>query len=239
MHELKGPVPAHIAVVLDGNRRFASRLMKTPWMGHVWGARKVREFLGWCRDAGVRHATLYAFSVQNFARPRKEFDYLMKLFEKEFRAIADPKHDAHKYGVRVRFLGRIHLLPAAVRAAIRAAEKATARYSNYFVNIAVAYGGQEEITDAMRDVAEKVRSGKLDPSDINENTIRHSLYTNGAPYPDMILRTGGEHRLSNFLLWQGAYSELVFIKKTWPELTKRDFVNAIKDFQSRERRFGA
>jgi tritrans,polycis-undecaprenyl-diphosphate synthase [geranylgeranyl-diphosphate specific] len=232
-------MPAHIAVILDGNRRFAKRLMRTPWMGHIWGSRKVHDFLGWCREVGVRHATLYAFSVQNFSRPRKEFDYLMKLFEKEFRAIANPKHDVHKYGVRVKFMGRLNLLPSAVRAAIRTAEKATARYSNYFVNIAVAYGGQEEITDAVRKVAQRVSKGELSPSKINEDTVRHSLYTNGAPYPDMILRTGGEHRLSNFLLWQGAYSELVFIDKPWPAFTKGDFLNAIRDFQSRERRFGA
>lgn len=236
---LAGRIPSHIAVILDGNRRFAKKLMKAPWMGHAWGARKVRDFLGWCRDLGIRYATLYAFSIQNFNRPKKEFDYLMRLFEKEFNAIADPKHDAHKYGVRVRFLGRVSMLPAAVQAAIRTAEKATARYTNYFVDIAVAYGGQEEITDAVRGLAMKVANGTLKPVAINEEMIRHSLYTDGTPYPEMILRTGGERRLSNFLLWQSAYSELVFVDRTWPDLKKSDFVSAVRDFQSRERRFGS
>jgi len=236
---LAGRVPSHIAVILDGNRRFAKKLMRAPWMGHAWGAKKTRDFLGWCRDLGVKYATLYAFSIQNFDRPKKEFDYLMKLFEKEFRAIADPKHDAHKYGIRVHFLGRISMLPAAVQAAVRTAEKATARYKNYFVNIAVAYGGQEEITDTVKTLAMKVAKGTLKPAAINEEMVRHSLYTDGTPYPEMVLRTGGEHRLSNFLLWQSAYSELVFIDKPWPQLDRNDFIGAIRDFQSRERRFGA
>jgi len=235
----EGPIPAHIAVILDGNRRFAKKLMRAPWMGHVWGAKKVREFLGWCRELGIKYATLYAFSIQNFNRPKKEFDYLMKLFEKDFRSITDPKHDVHKYGVRVRFLGRIGMLPPAVQAAIRAAEKATARYTNYFVNIAVAYGGQEEITDAVKGLAVKVAKGLLKPAAINEELIRHSLYTDGTPYPEMIIRTGGERRLSNFLLWQSAYSELVFIDRAWPDIRKNDFVGAMKEFQARERRFGA
>jgi len=234
-----GHIPTHIAVILDGNRRFARKLMRAPWMGHVWGSRKVREFLGWCRDLGIKYATLYAFSIQNFNRPKKEFDYLMRLFEKEFNAIADPKHDAHKYGVHVRFLGRVTMLPAAVQAAIRTAEKATARYTNYFVNIAVAYGGQEEITDAIKGLAVKVAKGMLKPAAINEELIRHSLYTDGTPYPEMVLRTGGESRLSNFMLWQSAYSELVFIKKPWPQLTKNDFTDAVREFQLRERRFGS
>ena len=235
----EGQIPVHLAVVLDGNRRFAKKLMRAPWMGHVWGSKKVREFLGWCRELGIKYATLYAFSIQNFNRPKKEFDYLMKLFEKEFRSIADPKHDAQKHGVHVRFLGRINMLPAAVQAAIRLAEKSTAKYTNYFLNIAVAYGGQEEITDAVKGLAVKVARGTLKPAAINEDLIRHSLYTDGTPYPEMVLRTGGERRLSNFLLWQSAYSELVFVDKPWPQLTRSDFIGAMKEFQNRERRFGA
>ncbi len=239
MTEPAGQIPNHIAVILDGNRRFARRLMRVPWMGHAWGAKKARHFLKWCRDLGVKYVTLYAFSTQNFKRPKKEFDYLMKLFEREFRAIANPKDDAHRYGVRIRFMGRLNLLPVAVRAAMRTAEKATRRYKNYFVNVAIAYGGQEEITDAVKKLARKAAAGKLKPGHINEETVRHSLYTNGSPYPDMVLRTGGDHRVSNFLLWQSAYSELIFTKKTWPEIKKADLEKAIREFQSRERRFGA
>ncbi len=227
-----------MAVILDGNRRLAKRLMKRPWKGHEWGSRKVTDFLRWCRDLGIKYATLYSFSIQNFARPKKEFNFLMKLFKKEALAVLDKKHDAHKYKVRIRAIGRIHLLPKDVQEAIRKAEEATKNYKNYFVNIAVAYGGQEEITDAVKEIAKNVSGGLIGPENVNEELIRHSLYTDGTPYPDLIIRTGGEQRISNFLLWQGAYSELAFVKKMWPEFTKRDFVKVLEDYQNRERRFG-
>ena len=233
------PVPLHIGVIMDGNRRFAKRLMKQPWKGHEWGSEKAREFLGWCREMGVRHITMYAFSVQNFNRPKKEFDYIMKLFEQEFKQIlVDMEHDAHKYKVRIRFLGRIHMLPKNLQALFKKVEDATQNYNNYFLNLAIAYGGQEEITDAVIKIARELSAGLIKPNAINEELIRHSLYTNGQPYPDLIIRTGGERRLSNFMLWQGAYSELFFIDKMWPEITKRDFKKAVGDYQSRQRKFG-
>ncbi len=231
-------VPTSIGIILDGNRRLAKRLMKRPWEGHEFGVKKVKEFLHWCRELGIRYVTLYSFSIQNFNRPKYEFNFLMKLFKKEFSAFSDPEHDVHKYGIKVKAIGRLWLLPKDLQRIIKRAEKLTEKYKNYFLNIAIAYGGQEEITDAIKELAKKVLKGVIKPSSINEKLIEGSLYTDGAPYPDLIIRTGGEQRLSNFLLWQSAYSELSFSKKMWPEFTKLDFLKIIKDFQNRDRRFG-
>jgi tritrans,polycis-undecaprenyl-diphosphate synthase [geranylgeranyl-diphosphate specific] len=228
----------HIGVILDGNRRFAKRLMKEPWKGHQWGGEKVKELLSWCKEANIHTATLYSFSVQNFSRPKAEFEFLMKNFEKEFLKIAeDSNHVAHKDKVKVKAIGRLWMLPEFVQKAIKKAEEATSKYNDYHLNIAIAYGGQEEITDAMTKIGEQIKAGKIQPSDIDENTIKKFLYT-GQPYPDLILRTGGEKRLSNFMAWQSAYSELAFTEKLWPELQKQDFFNVLKDFHVRERRFG-
>ena len=231
-------VPVSIGIILDGNRRLAKRLMKRPWKGHEWGAKKVHQFLHWCKDLGIKYVTLYSLSVQNLNRPKIEFNYLMNLFKKEFLDVRNPDHDAHKFKARIRALGRIHLLPKDLQNAIRIAEKATEKYDNFFENFAIAYGGQEEITDAIVKISKMVSEGKIKTGQINESLIKNQLYTNGTPYPDLIIRTGGDKRLSNFLLWQGAYSELIFIDKMWPEITKKDLVNAIKEYQRRERRFG-
>ncbi len=231
-------MPQHVAIILDGNRRFAKRLMKKPWEGHNWGAKKVRELMKWCSEKKLHYITLYSFSIQNMERPKKEFEFLMKLFEREFKEIAKPDHEVHEYGIKVNVIGRINLLPKNVRDAIKSAENATKNYNNYFLNLALAYGGQEEITDAVRKIAKDVAANKIKTKQINENLIRKNLYAGDIPYPDMIIRTGGEKRLSNFLLWQCAYSELFFIDKMWPEITKKDFFKALKDFEKRKRRFG-
>lgn len=231
-------VPVHIGIILDGNRRFAKRLMMQPWKGHEWGAEKVRELLRWCKGTGVKYLTLYSLSEENYkSRPKQELDFLLNIFEKEFVAITKKSHDAHKNKVRVKVIGRTNILPKKLQDAIKAAEESTKNYKNYFLNLAIAYGGQQEITDGVIKIAKKILSG-LKPEQINEDLVRRSLYTNGAPYPDMIIRTGGEKRLSNFLLWQSAYSELFFVDKMWPEFTKDDFLSAIAEFGERQRRFG-
>lgn len=236
---MEGKVPAHIGIILDGNRRFAKRLMLQPWKGHEWGAEKVRELLRWCKGTGVKYLTLYSLSIQNYiSRPKEEMKYLLGIFEKEFNEIAKKSHEAHENKVRVKVIGRTNILPRSLQSAIAKAEESTKNYKNYFLNLAIAYGGQEEITDAIIGIAKKVSAGTIKPEQINEDLIRHSLYTNGAPYPDMIIRTGGEKRLSNFLLWQSAYSELFFVDKMWPDFTKDDFLSAIEEFKQRQRRFG-
>ncbi len=236
---MEAKTPVHIGIILDGNRRFARRLMVQPWKGHEWGSEKVRELLKWCKGTGVKYLTLYSLSEENYrSRPKEELAFLLKMFEREFKAITKKTHDAHESGVRVKVIGRTNILPKSLQGAIAAAEESTKNYKNYFLNLAIAYGGQQEITDAMIKIAKKVSSGAINPEQINEDLVRHSLYTNGAPYPDMIIRTGGEKRLSNFLLWQSAYSELFFADKMWPEFTKEDFLSAIEEFKNRQRRFG-
>jgi len=228
----------HLGIILDGNRRLARRLMKQRFMGHEWGAKKVRELLGWCRELGIKYVTLYSFSIQNFSRPKLEFNYLMKIFKREALDILNKNHDVHKYKTRVKAIGRLYLLPKDVRDAIRKAEEATKNYKDYFLNIAIAYGGQEEIIDAVKKIAKNILKGIIKPEKINEDLIRHSLYTDGTPYPDLVIRTGGDQRLSNFLLYQSAYAELFFTSTYWPEFTKKEFFKIIEEFHQRERRFG-
>ena len=236
---LRGHVPLSIGIIMDGNRRLARRFNLKPWKGHEMGVKKLEEVLDWCSEFGIKYVTVYAFSTENFNRPRREFKMIMKLFKEEFLKIANNlKHKAHLYKVRVRGIGRREMLPDDVREAMEKAEEATKSYKDYFLNLAIAYGGQQEITDACRKVAEMVKKGRLKPDEINEKIFTHFLYLNGTPSPDLIIRTGGEHRLSNFLLWHSAYSELAFVDEMWPEFSKETFVSVLKDFQRRQRRFG-
>ena len=232
-------IPLHVAVILDGNRRFAKRLMKKPWYGHRWGAKKVKEFLKWLKEFGIKYATLYSLSLENLRkRPKKELDNILKIFEREFKKVLNPRHEVHKYGVRIRIIGRIHLLPKNLQKIFREVEKATRNYKNYFLNFAIAYGGKQEIVDAVRKIVRELKKGKLSSRKINEKVFEEHLYTNGFPPVDIMIRTGGEKRLSNFLLWQCAYAELFFVNKMWPEFTKEDFVKILKEYERRERRFG-
>src|SRR3989304_1590299 len=169
-----------IGVILDGNRRFAKRLMEQPWKGHEWGAEKVKEVLEWCRELGIKYVTIYSLSVQNILnRPKHELNYIYKIFKKELSELLKPDNDVHKYRIRVRAIGRINLLPKDLQNLLKRVENATKNYENHFLNIAVAYGGQEEITDAVREIARKISKGILKPHEINEQLVRHSLYTNG------------------------------------------------------------
>ncbi len=232
-------IPKHVGIILDGNRRFAKRLMKQPWYGHKWGAKKVREFLHWLREYGIRYATLYSLSLENLhRRPKKELEFLLKLFEREFKKILSPKHEVHKYKVRVRIIGRLNELPENLRKIFKEVENATKNYKNFFVNFAIAYGGKQEIVDAAKKLARLAVRGKLNPRSINEEIFEKALYTNGFPPVDMLIRTGGEKRISNFLLWQCAYAELFFVDKMWPEFSKEDFVKILTEYGQRERRFG-
>ncbi|WP_423792702.1 polyprenyl diphosphate synthase [Methanocaldococcus indicus] len=235
----KNNLPKHIAIIMDGNRRTAKMLGKKSYEGHYLGAEKAKEVLRWTRDLGIKVVTLYSFSLENFNRPKEEIDVLMKLFKEKFYEIADDK-DIHKYKVRVKAIGRIHLLPKDVQEAIKYAEERTKNYNNFYVNIAIAYGGQQEIVDAVRKIAEKVKKGELNPEDIDKETIDDHLYTSHLPHPepDLIIRTSGEERISNFLIWQSSYSELYFCDVYWPFFRKIDFLRAIRDYQRRQRRFG-
>jgi tritrans,polycis-undecaprenyl-diphosphate synthase [geranylgeranyl-diphosphate specific] len=231
-------VPRHIGIILDGNRRFAKKLMLKPWMGHEWGAKKLRQFLDWCRELGIKEVTAYTLSIQNFDRPKEEFDYLMKLFLNEFTELMQSAKVAElkQKGIRITFIGRVHLFPQPVQAAMHKLMELTKDNTPYRVNFAMAYGGREEVIDAVKKLGKDVQKGKLDIDAINEEVFGKYLYINADP--DLIIRTGGEKRTSNFLPWQGIYSEWFFIDKPWPEFEKADLVTVLEEFQQRERRFG-
>jgi tritrans,polycis-undecaprenyl-diphosphate synthase [geranylgeranyl-diphosphate specific] len=233
----KGRIPRHIAIIMDGNRRLAERLGLRPWEGHRLGAEKVEDVLNWCMDLGIKTVTAYAFSTENFNRPREEVEKLFDLFEEYFNRVAEDEK-THKNRMRVRAIGRIERFPRRVRAAIRRAEEATKHYDNFYLNLAVAYGGRQEVVDAVRKIASKVKAGRLELEGIDEKAVSKHLYTNGLPDPDLIIRTSGEERISGFLLWQSAYSELYFCESFWPGFRKIDFLRAIRTFQQRKRRFG-
>jgi tritrans,polycis-undecaprenyl-diphosphate synthase [geranylgeranyl-diphosphate specific] len=233
----RGPIPQHVGIIMDGNRRFAQRLGLDPAAGHVLGRHKLEQVLDWCLDLGIRHLTVYAFSTENFKRAAEEVDLLMDLFEENFRRMADDER-VHRHRIRVQVLGRVDLLPERVQAAARHAEERTRGYDRYFFQVAVAYGGREELLTAFRTIARKIKENGTTPDDITEEMVSAHLYTNGLPDPDLILRTSGEERVSNFLLWQAAYSELYFADVYWPALTKKEFLKALRSYQLRQRRFG-
>jgi tritrans,polycis-undecaprenyl-diphosphate synthase [geranylgeranyl-diphosphate specific] len=233
----KGPIPNHLAVIMDGNRRYAESLGLDLNEGHVRGKDTLENLSDWCRNLNIRYLTVYAFSLENFSRKEEELEALMDLFEESFRnAGEDPR--VHKYKVRVRALGHRELLPDRVVEAIEYAESRTKDYKDYNYSLAVAYGGRQEIVRSMKKIAEKIKSGEIDTDQIDADLISDNLYTSGLPDPDLILRTSGEERVSNFLLWQLAYSELYFADVFWPELRKIDFLRAIRSFQQRKRRLG-
>ena len=235
-----GEIPLHIALILDGNRRWALEKGYKPWEGHRFGAEKVDELLDWCFELGVKIVTLYVFSTENFKRSAKEVQELFQLLkEKGLQYLKDER--IHKNHVRIKAIGRKELLPEDVREVLEKLEEATSNYDNFFINIAVAYGGRAEIVDATKNIVRKVLSGQLNIDDINEELIGKHLYTADLPKndPDLIIRTSGEERISNFLLWQCAYSELVFLDVYWPEFRKIDLMRAIRIYQRRHRRLGA
>ncbi len=233
----KRKVPKHIAIIMDGNRRLAERFGLKPWDGHRLGAQKVEDVLEWCLDIGIETLTVYAFSTENFNRPKEEIERLFDIFEEYFYKIAKDKR-IHKNRTRVKAIGKVERFPERVRKAIKTAEDATKDYDNFQFNLAVAYGGRQEVLDALKKIAEGVRSGKIDVDTITESTISQNLYTNGLPDPDLVIRTSGEERISGFLLWQSAYSELYFCESYWPGFRRIDFLRAIRTFQYRKRRFG-
>ncbi|MGB9676599.1 MAG: polyprenyl diphosphate synthase [Candidatus Bathyarchaeales archaeon] len=240
-HQVKnGNKPEHIAIILDGNRRWASEKELNPWFGHAKGAEKVEQLLDWCLKLRVKSITLYAFSTENFRRTKSEVEEIMRIAEEEFRKILTDER-IHKNKVRVKVIGRLHLLPEDLRRLIKDVENATQNYDQYFLNIAFAYGGRAEIVDAARKIAEKVKAGELNPENVDEQTFEKHLYTAHMPKqdPDLIIRTSGEERLSGFLLWQSAYSELCFLDVYWPDFRFIDLLRAVRTFQKRKRRFGA
>ncbi len=232
------PIPNHIAIIMDGNRRFAREIgLGNTLDGHTRGRDKLEEVLEWCLEVGVRILTVYAFSTENIKRPSEEVQHLMHLFAENFRKVADDTR-VHQNRIRIKVFGDRDILPDDVKASIQYAEDRTKDYDAYRFNLAVAYGGREEILQAIRDVVKDAQAGKVQPEDISEKFFSRRLYTADLPDPDLVLRTSGEERISNFLLWQLAYSELYFVDVYWPGFRKIDFLRALRSYQQRLRRYG-
>ncbi|HEW89785.1 MAG TPA: di-trans,poly-cis-decaprenylcistransferase [Candidatus Bathyarchaeota archaeon] len=236
-----GPMPDHVGVILDGNRRWARMHGLEPWQGHRAGAKRVEELLRWCLELGIKTVTLYAFSTENFKRSPREVLELMKLFEEELRRLKE-SDVVREHKVRVKVIGRLELLPPDIRKLAGELEEATKEHDGHYLNIAIAYGGRAEIVDAVRKIARDVKAGLIEPEEISEELFERYLYTSYLPEavrdPDLIIRTSGEERLSGFLLWQSAYSELCFVDVFWPEFRRIDLLRAIRTYQGRQRRFG-
>lgn len=233
------PVPEHLGVILDGNRRWAIARSGTEYEGHRYGARTSQRFLEWCLDLKIKTITLYVFSMENFNRPKREVDTIFGIIEEEGRRLLkDPR--LHQNQVRVKALGRVDLVPKSLQDLLAEIEHATESYDKHYLNIALAYGGRTEIIDAARKIASAVGKGSLKADEITEDSFMKYLYTAHLPnpYPDLIIRTSGEERLSGFLLWQSAYSEFCFLDVYWPEFRKIDLLRAVRTYQQRKRRFG-
>lgn len=230
-------LPEHIGIILDGNRRFARQKNLSEEGGHVLGAEKLERVLEWAQEVGIRHMTVYAFSKENFQRSSEEVKALMNLFKTKFGEIVDDER-VHEDGVRVRAIGDLDSLPEGVRSAVRRAEESTKNYDNFSLNVAIGYGGRAELADAVKDIGREIEEGNLKPEEVDEKLISENLYTADLPDPDLVIRTSGEERLSGFLIWQSAYSELYFCEANWPNFDKINFLRAIYNYQGRERRFG-
>lgn len=225
-------VPHHVGIIIDGNRRWAKENGLPTLEGHRQGLEKVKEVGRWCWDRGVRILTIFAFSTENWNRSKAEVRYLMRLLgqalaKKEVKRL-------NKEGIKVRVIGQRERLPKSLQGAIKQAEELTENNKQGILNIALSYGGRAEITEAIR----KIIREKVSEAEINESLVGQNLWTNGLPDPDLIIRTAGEQRLSNFLIWQAAYSELYFCQKYWPDFSEKDLDEALEDYGKRQRSFG-
>ncbi|HZV95207.1 MAG TPA: isoprenyl transferase [Candidatus Nitrosocosmicus sp.] len=232
---LARPRPRHVAIIMDGNGRWATKRGLPRVAGHHQGVKAVRETVRQAGELGIEFLTLYAFSSENWQRPETEVSFLMTLLE---RTIDGELPDLMAKNVRFRVIGRPAGIPPGVRRRIEHVVTETAANSGLTLVLALNYGGRDEIVDAVRDLARAVRAGALDPEGIDEAAVARALYTDGTPDPDLLIRTGGEMRVSNFLLWQIAYTELWVTPTLWPDFGTRDLYVAVADFQRRDRRFG-
>lgn len=234
-----GEMPDHIAIILDGNRRWAAERALKSWIGHRQGAERVGQLLDWSLDLGVRSVTLYAFSTENFSRSPREIEELLHIAEEKLLEVLSDER-IHTNKVRIKVIGRIELLPKKLQELIRKVEENTKTYNKQFLTVALAYGGRAEIVDAARKIAKEVKRGELPLEKIDEALFEKFLYTAHMPKqdPDLIIRTSGEERLSGFLLWQSAYSELCFLDAFWPDFRRIDLLRAVRTYQQRKRRYG-
>ncbi len=233
-----GPFPVHVGIIPDGNRRWALEKKLKPWIGHQEGYKRIKEVLDWIWELGIKVVTVYAMSTENCTRrPPEERNRLFELARKGLRELLH-NESIDKYRVRVKVIGNMSLVPKDIINLAKKVEEKTSKYNDRILYIALCYGGRQEILDAVKRISRDVKKGLLDPEEIDEEIFKKYLYTCESPDPDLIIRTSGEVRISNFLLWQLAYSELYFCEAYWPEFRKIDFWRAIRSFQHRERRFG-
>ncbi|MFC2159479.1 isoprenyl transferase [Actinomycetota bacterium] len=232
---IKSNIPKHVAIIMDGNGRWATKRHLPRSAGHRAGVESLREVINICIEIGIEHLTVYSLSSENWKRPESEIKFLMKLFiatiKNELRLLMD-------HGVRLRLIGDRGSLPPEVLKEYEQAEKKTLENTKLNFNIALNYGSRHEIVDAVKVLGEKIKSGELNIDDIEIKDLSDNLYTKDIPDPDFLIRTSGEHRISNFLLWQISYSELYFTKVLWPDFKRKHFIKAINEYQKRNRRFG-
>ena len=234
-----GEMPRHIAIIMDGNRRYAEEVLgEDPIEGHKLGRRKLEEVLHWCVELNIHILTVYAFSMENFKRDSEEVAYLMDLLEQSLYEYAD-NADVHSNKVAINFIGDRDKLPDNVRKAMDYARERTEGYDRHILNLAIAYGGRQDIVSAVRAIAQDAVDGRISADDIDEELVSGYVSTANMPDPDLVLRTSGEVRVSNFLLWQMAYSELYFTDVYWPGFRHIDFLRAIRTYQQRVRRYGS
>lgn len=231
----KDEIPQHIAIIMDGNGRWAKKRGLTRSVGHRAGMEKIREITQLCSDFGVKILTIYAFSCQNWKRPRREVNFLMSGFK---RYLDKEKDDLNKKGTRFRVIGRRRRLSSSLQNKIEEVMSLTKDNKDFFLNLAIDYGGQEEIIDAAKALIKEVVRGNLAVEEIDIDLFKQYLYLKDLPSPDLLIRTGGEYRVSNFLLWHIAYTELWMTPVFWPDFGKKEFLMALKDYAKRERRFG-
>ncbi|MHB1392469.1 MAG: isoprenyl transferase [Clostridia bacterium] len=229
-------LPKHIAIIMDGNGRWAQKKGLPRVMGHKAGMEAIKETVKACSDLGIKILTVYAFSTENWRRPQDEVSYLMSLLVEYMRKEVNALHNNK---VKIKVLGEVDILPTQTRKEIEEALKLTESNEGLQFNIALNYGGRAEILKACKKLIQGVLDGSIDKEAVDEALLANHLYTGSDPDPDLIIRTSGEKRISNFLLWQGAYSELVFVDQLWPDFDEKVLYSVIKEYQSRDRRFGA
>jgi len=232
----KSKTPTHIAIIMDGNGRWAKKRGLPKIIGHRQGVKAIENTIEGALDLGIKILTLYTFSTENWKRPKPEVNALMKLLEMHLKRCN--KEDLRKKGVRFRAIGRISGMPESIRIKIRKVEEETKENKNLSVNLALNYGSRMEITEAAKSIASLVLEKKLKPGDITEDVFAEHLYTSGIPDPDMLIRTSGEMRVSNFLLWQISYAELYVTDVLWPDFGKKELEMAVNEYKKRDRRYG-
>lgn len=232
----KGKLPVHIAIIMDGNGRWAQKKGLPRVMGHKAGMEALKKTVKSCSDLGIKILTVYAFSTENWNRPQDEVNYLMDLLVEYMRKEVNA---LHKNKVKIKLLGEVDMLPDQTRTEIEEAIELTKNNEGLQFNIALNYGGRAEILRACRNLIKDLEAGNLDMDSADEKVFSSYLYTSNDPDPDLIIRTSGEQRISNFLLWQGAYSELLFVDRLWPDFDEAVLHSAILEYKNRNRRFGA